>query len=241
MPAMRPMYDWTLKLAQTMLSKVNNDSFMHTSIVGERNYGKTYYALKNMAFVYYKLNDGAMSETDCYKMALDDVIFTPMYFKSKVRYNRENSIKSPFFLLDDAGVHFDSGLHNRNMYLYQLLNACLDTIKDVTNCLIVTCPYKEVLTKRLREYDGYDVTLYMNVGYERYGTCIKWYRRPTGDRRWRKMFEDAFSCYIPTPIHKEYLELRNKFTVGILDELDYLERKYEEIRQKKLSVKTGEK
>lgn len=210
---------------------------MHVTVLGERNYGKTYYCLKNMALANYKLNNGMISELEAYQMALDDVIFSPKYFKNKVRYNRTNGVKSPFILLDDAGTHFDSGLHNRNMYLYQLLNACLDTIKDVTNCLIVTCPFKDVLTKRLREYDGYDVTLYMDFGYQRYGTCIKWYRRPTGDRRWRKEFEDSFSCYIPTVIHEKYLYLRNKFTIGILDSLDELEENYERIKKKKESKK----
>jgi len=226
------MSEWTLKLANRMTTKVKMDSFMHVTVLGERNYGKTYYCLKNMALANYLLNEG-ISELEAYEMALDNVIFTPKYFKDKVRYNRVNNIKSPFMLLDDAGTHFDSGLHNRNMYLYQLLNACLDTIKDVTNCLMVTCPFKDVLTKRLREYDGYDVTLYMDNGYQRYGTCIKWYRRPTGDRRWRKEFEDSFSCYIPTVIHEKYLYLRNKFTLGILDELDDLEERYDELKKKK--------
>jgi len=238
MPFNKPMDDWTLKLSKRMVNKVKQDSFMHITVVGERNYGKTYYSLKNMALSYYRLSDyhyDKEGEIESFERALDDVIFTPQQFKKKVKDNRMNKTKSPFFILDDAGVHFDSGLYHRNLYLSQLVNACLDTIKDVTNCLIVTCPFKETLTKRLREYDGYDVTLYTDRGYERYGTCIKWYRRPTGDKRWRKEFEDSFSCWIPNTIHEKYLELRDKFTLDIIDELDSIEEKYEKRKKTKIS------
>jgi len=232
MPTINPMDDWTLKLSKRMTSKVKQDSFMHVSVLGERNYGKTYYSLKNMALTLYKLNN--VSEYEAWNTVLDYVVFTPSYFKRIVKDCRMNDYKVPFILLDDAGAHFDSGLHDRSRIQYQLLNTCLDTIKDVTNCLIVTCPFKDVLTKRLREYDGYDVTIYMDRGYERSCTCIKWYRLPTGDKRWNKEFEDKFSCYIPTPIHEQYLKIRNMFTLNHMDELDELERRQHLILNKKL-------
>jgi len=232
MPKINPMDEWTLKLAKRMKNKVKSNSFMHITVLGERNYGKTYYSLKNMAFTLYQLYD--IRELDAWNMVLDYLVFTPSHFKKIVKDCRINKCKVPFILLDDAGSHFDSGLHDRTRIGYQMLNTCLDTIKDVTNCLIVTCPYKGVLTKRLREYDGYDITLYMDRGYERHCTCIKWYRLPTGDKRYNKEFEDSFSCYIPDPIHEKYLELRNQFTLEHIDLLDELEKRHEQILVKKL-------
>lgn len=235
MPNFKPMDEWTLKFAKRMTTKIKQNGFMHITVLGERNYGKTYYSLKNMALVLYNLYD--IREIDAWNSVLDYLVFTPEYFKKIVKDCRMKETKAPFILLDDAGAHFDSGLHDRSRIQYQLLNTCLDTIKDVTNCLIVTCPYKEVLTKRLREYDGYDITIYMDRGYLRHSTCIKWYRRPTGDKRFNKEFEDDFSCYIPTPIHDRYLGLRNQFTLNHIEELDRLEERNRILLEKKLGRK----
>jgi len=232
MPTFKPMDEWTLRLADRMATKIRTNSFMHVTVLGERNYGKTYYCFKNMALTLYRTFED-MREIDAWYRVLDYVVFTLPYFKKIVKHCRENDYKVPFILLDDAGSHFDSGLWSRSQIQYQMLNTCLDTIKDVTNCLMVTCPFKEVLTNRLQKYDGYDVTLYMDNGYERRGTCIKWYRLPSGRRQWDKKFEDNFSCYIPTPIHEKYLEMRNKFTLGHLDELDILEERALEIKERK--------
>jgi len=234
-----PMDEWTLRLADRMTKKIKVNSFIHVTVLGERNYGKTYYCFKNMALTLYRIYD--IRELDAWNRVLDYVVFTLPYFKQLVKDCRENNYKLPFILLDDAGSHFDTGLWDRSHYQYQMLNTCLDTIKDVTNCLLVTCPYKEVLTSRLQKYDGYDITLYMDNGYQRRSTCIKWYRLPSGRRQWDKKFEDNFSCYIPTPIHERYLEMRNKFTLGHLELLDELEARYQSLelkRKKRKDIKT---
>ena len=49
MPCIDPMNKWTLKLTKRMVKKVKQNSFMYVTIVGERNYGKKYDSLKNMA------------------------------------------------------------------------------------------------------------------------------------------------------------------------------------------------
>jgi len=238
MTKFNPMNEWTLRLGQRMISKIRTNGFMQVTTLGERNHGKTYYNFKNMALTLYNLYN--ITETEAWDGVLDYTVFTIKRFRDIVKKCRTEKYKLPFILLDDAGAHFDSGLYNRDHIQYQMLNTCLDTIKDVTNCLLVTCPFKEVLTGRLQKYDGYDVTLYMNDGYQRYGTCIKWFRLPSGTRRWRKEFEDAFSCYIPTRIHERYLDMRNEFTLSHLEQLDEIEERFKERemrRRKKKDLK----
>jgi len=225
----KPMTEWTLRLCDRMLSKIKQNGFMNITILGERNHGKTYYALKNMALTKYRLSiNNGVDECECYEYALSCLVFTIPQFKQIIKTNRLNGTKVPFILLDDAGSHFDSGLYHRSKIKWQMLNICLDTLKDVTNCLIVTCPFKKTLTSRLQEYDGYDIQLYLDRGYERYGTCINYWRLPTQDKRWAKNFEDNFSCWIPNEIHERYIEMRNKFTLSVIDELDRLEKKQKE-------------
>lgn len=222
----KPMDEWTLRLCDRMYSKIQQNGFIHITVLGERNHGKTYYALKNMALTQYRMQGYTQEdEMDAYNYALKHLIFTIPQLKKIVKDNRIKRTKVPFILLDDGGAHFDSGLYQRSKLQWQMLNICLDTIKDVTNCVIVTCPFKKVLTGRLQEYDGHDIQLYMNRGYERYGTCINYWRLPTQDRRWAKDFEDHFSCWIPTPIHNEYLDMRNTFTLDAIDRMDKLEEK----------------
>ena len=226
----KPMTEWTLKLSTRMLSKIRTNGFMHITVLGERNHGKTYYALKNMALTHYRLNNYTTREDEdnSWNYALDYLIFTIPQFKKIIKDNRKNRTKVPFILLDDAGSHFDSGLYHRSKALWQMLNICLDTIKDVTNCILVTCPFKKTLTSRLQEYDGFDIQLYLDRGFERYGTCINYWRLPTQHRRWAKNFEDHFSCWLPDEVHNRYLDMRNEFTLESIDELDRLEEKQKE-------------
>lgn len=225
-----PMYEWTLQLSDRMLSKIRNKGFMQVTILGERNHGKTYYALKNMALTHFRLNNKTVGddESESFDYALNHLIFTIPQLTKIVKDVRKKIIpKVPFILIDDGGAHFDSGLYHRNLIQWQMLNICLDTIKDVTNCLIITCPFKEELTNRLREYDGYDIQCYLDRGFERYCTCINWWRLPTQDRRWAKNFEDHFSVYIPDTIHYRFLDMRNEFTLDAIDELEKLSIKQE--------------
>ena len=222
-----PMSDWTLQLSNRMLGKINNNGFMHITVLGERNHGKTYYALKNMALTHYRINGYSSREEELlsFNYALDYTVFTIPQFKNIVKDCRIKKYKVPFILLDDAGSHFDSGLYHRSKYLWQMLNICLDTLKDITNCCIVTCPFKKTLTNRLQEYDGHDIQMYLDRGYERYCTCINYWRLPTQDRRWAKDFEDHLSIYIPDSIHNRYLDMRNEFTLNAINVMDSLEQK----------------
>ena len=219
------MEDWDLKLAKRIVYKCKHKGFLSAITKAERGYGKSMYNLKIMAQVFYQLEGG--SPEHCYKRALDCMVFTPDQFIERIESNIDKDVVSPVMCIDDATVHFNSYLYFINVYQTSLLNAAFDTIRTVVHGLLINCPDKSRLLPGLRHYDDYEVTIYMEDGYQRRAVGIKWYSLPDGKRRFRKMFEDKFSCYIPDEYYNRYMMLRKKYLKDINDTLRDLRDKLE--------------
>jgi hypothetical protein len=176
------------------------------------------YNLKVMAYVFYSLMD--ISENEAWTMALDHMIFGPTEYMKRIEHNFDNDIISPVWCLDDAGVHFTGMMFFLNPHLYALVQGSFDTLRTVTNSLLINCPYKDKLMSGLKQYDDREITLYIDTGgnYDRKGVCIKWYRLPSGKREWYKEFEDIFSCYVPKWIYDKYVEKRRHYNKQISSE-----------------------
>lgn len=227
------MDDWDLKLANRMSYADNRNGFMGCLTKGPRGVGKSMYNLKNMALVNY--NKRQCSENEAWQYALDGFIFTPDDLLRKVEYNIENDIIDLCWCIDDAAVHFSNMLFFMNLYKNALLNATFDTIRTVVRALLVNCPDKHRLMRSLQHYDDYEVTLYFAQGYLRKAVAIKWYSLPDGHRKYRKEFEDHFSCYVPKWIYEKYMAQRKKYLKDISSELKELQKK---LAQRKNQEKT---
>ena len=216
------MDDWNLQLGNRILYKIHNKGFISVITKAERGYGKSMYNLKVMAYVYYKLLDCDIEEA--WNHALDNMIFTPSQFLGLIQRNIENDFLSPVICIDDAAVHFSSYLYFINLYETSLLNATFDTIRTAVHAVLINCPNKSRLLSGLRHYDDYEITIYMgdNGGYDRRAVAIKWYSLPDGHRKFRKTFEDHFSCYVPDDIYFRYLEQRKRYLKDVSDELKNL-------------------
>jgi len=176
-----------------------------------------------------------LSERDAWLKALDCMIFTPKGLMDRVEYNIKKDIISPVWCIDDATVHFSSYLYFINLYEASLLNATFDTIRTVVSTLLLTCPKRRRLLAGLRHYDDYNIVIYKDIGYQRKAVAIKWYSLPDGKQRFRKEFEDHFSCYIPNWIYKLYLDKRKKYLKEISDDLRKLKEKLEEKMKKRIA------
>ena len=188
-----------------------------------RGYGKSMYNLKIMAWVYYMLY--GCSEYESYKTALNHMVFTPDHFLDMIQDAIDKDKLIPVLCIDDATVHFSSYLYFINLYQTSLLNATFDTLRTATNCVLVNCPDKHRLLSGLRHYDDYEITIYKkDTGsyYDRKAVGIKWYSLPDGHRKFRKAFEDYFSCFVPNKIYDEYLVRRKKYLKDVSDELKEL-------------------
>ena len=224
--------NWDLKLVNRILSKIKHNGFLSAITKGERGYGKSIYNIKTMAYVYRHLG---CNEEEAWDKALECIIFTPDEFLKKIAHNLRYNIISPVWCIDDATVHFSSYLYFINLYETSLLNATFDTIRTAVNAILLNCPDKHRLLSGLRNYDDYEVSIYMDIkgGYERKAVGIKWYSLPSGDRKFRKEFEDYFSCYLPNDIYSRYMEKRTRYLKEVSDELREL--------QEKLNVKKSKK
>lgn len=213
---------WDLRgasLGNRILYVHKNKRFMQDMTIAERGYGKSMYQLQTMAYVYYHLID--KNETDAWNYAIDNLIFRPSQLLERVEYNEEHNITSPVWCIDDAAVHFSNKLWWSDWSEAMLLDGIFDLIRPVLSCLLINCPDKKRLLGSLQHYLGYEESLYIhkNKGYQRNVIGIHWYRRPSGTSRWRKEWEDSFSCYIPDWAFARYTKIRKEYIAVIRKKL----------------------
>lgn len=224
----KPIENWVLKLGDRILSRCRHHGFMSAITKAERGYGKSMYNLKVMAYVHYHLNGG--DEEQAWKQALNSIIFTPDDLLTRIERNIEQEIVSPVWCIDDATVHFSSYLYFINLYQTSLLNACFDTMRTVANAVLLNCPDKSRLLSGLRHYDDFEITIYKTPGstYMRRAVGIKWYSLPDGHRKFRKEFEDHFSCYVYDHIYDKYMVMRKQYLKEVSSDLRKLQEKLSE-------------
>lgn len=216
-----------MKLGNRIIAVSKSNGFMSAITKGERSYGKTAYNIKTAAYVHYKQT--GCTETEAWEAALNDIIFTPDELINRVegKLNKmktdEDEEPDPVWIIDDAAVHFSGYLFFINVYQMALMNATFDTIRIVVRSLLINCPNKKRLMSGLKNYDDYDISIYKeHEAYERKAVAIKWFTLPDGHRKYKKEFEDYFSCFLPNWVHDKYLVQRTKYLAGITDELKSL-------------------
>lgn len=216
-------------LGNAIMRVHNNNRFLQCVTIAERGYGKSMYHLQTMAYVYYHLVD--KNETDAWNFALNNMFFLPSQLEDKVDYNEENDIVDMVWCLDDAAVHFSNKLWWTEQSEAILLEGIFDLIRPVVSAVLINCPDKNRLLGSLQNYLGYEETIYIGDGggYERNIIGIHWYRRPSGDKKWRKEWDDSFSCYIPNWVYAKYKVLRKGYIRKIRNKL-------KERRDKKLKI-----
>jgi len=226
---MKEITEWNLKLASRIINTTRFNGFTSAITKGERGHGKTMYNLKVMAKVYHEVEN--ITEKESWYRALEHMIFTPDQLLNIVENNLKNEVITPCICIDDAAVHFSSYLFFVNLYEASLLNATFDIIRTVTNSLLLNCPSKRRLLSGLRHYDDYEITIYKDRDFQRKAVAIKWYSLPDGHRKYRKEFEDRFSCWVPDEYYDAYMIRRKECFTDVSNDLKILR---EKLRDKKL-------
>lgn len=209
-----------------IIVKIHPFGFLGAIIEGERGYGKSMYALKVMAQIHYKMND--ITETEAWEMALNSMIFTMEDVINLIDNNIKNDIVSPVVCVDDATVHFCSYKYFTNLYEVILLHGMFDTIRTSVTGLLLTCPSRRLLLAALRNYDDYTIQINKDRttkginGYSRIARGIKWFTIPDGRKRFRKTFEDHYSCYVPNWIYEKYMVKRKHYLETINNDMQEL-------------------
>jgi len=193
--------------------------FLQCKTIAERGYGKSMYHLQVMAYCYWHLVN--KDESEAWNFALNNMLFLPSHLEDRVDYNEENKVCDIVWCLDDAAVHFSNKLWWTDQSEAILLEGIFDLVRPVVSSILINCPDERRLLGSLQKYLGYEETIYIDQsgGHQRMVTGIHWYRRPSGDRKWRKTWDDTFSCYVPNWVYQRYIETRTHYIKIIRDKL----------------------
>jgi len=236
-PYLNPIENWNLHFAHLIARQVPN-GFISGVIVGERRKGKSAYALKTGAKVYKELY--GLPDDDCWEASLKCFIFGPNNLSDRIQHQNDIDEVAPYWVIDDSSVHFNPILFFINPFLYSYLQGIFDTIGTVVNGLVLTCPKKQRLMKGLRVYDDLTIHIVKNEGgvsgYERIARGILWFTMPDDKQRFRKQFEDFYSCYIPQDIYDKYLKERKRYLKETNDLLIALRKRLDEQKSKKIGI-----
>jgi hypothetical protein len=237
MTVLNPIDNWNLQFAHLVTNQIPN-GFVSGVIVGERRKGKSAYAMKvgaKICKIIYGLPDD-----DCWEYALSCFVFGPNNLSDRIEENNKKDVLSPYWVIDDATVHFNPILFFINPFLYSYLQGIFDTIGTVVNGLVLTCPKKQRLMKGLRVYDDLTIHIIKDIGptpgYERIARGILWFTMPDDKQRYRKQFEDHYSCYIPQDVYNKYLKTRKHYLKETNDLLIALRKKLDSEKTKKLNI-----
>lgn len=231
-PRYKPLEKWNSGTADTIIRRHPN-GFAGYVIQGERGLGKSMYAYKVMAKVYYKLGEyrnlktgkilPVNNELDAYKASLEYMIFSPKDLINLIDYNTHKRNMTPVLCLDDATVHFNSYKFFVDLYEVILLKGMFDTIRTVLTGLMMTCPKRRNLLSFLRDYDDYKIDIKHAPGnpMDRYARAYQfnWY---PDDRKFKVTipYQDKYSCFVPDERvypewgpYEKYMEKRESYAL----------------------------
>lgn len=215
-------HDWTIRRYPHEHRKQNG--FMGGFIFGERGQGKSTYAYKVMAKVYFTLNgyNSKDDEYEAYAEALKYMIYEPLDFQKLTVYNKIHYIITPIICLDDASMHFGNMLHITNPKLYSALLAETATIRSAVTGFLITAPQRCHVAKFLRDYDDFKGQAFIDMGGEsieqqNWNRKIRFYLWTwyPDEKHYRihVPFQDKYSCFIPDEHYKPYIDKKRYFEI----------------------------
>lgn len=209
-------------LAQKIV-KAHPNGFVGAVIEGKRAIGKSSYCIKVMKEVYKTIHN--CSETEAWDFALNHIIFTMDDIVKTLRESRQKREMIPVVTWDDAGVHGSSIQWFINMKGVQEMKAITDTVRTATTGLLLNCPDREGLTKTLRGYNDFLVTITKMDGHNlRSARGYNIYKLPSGMKRVYRNFDDRYSCHLPNWVYEKYMEQRNQYLDKALEAIDTMKK-----------------
>lgn len=219
-----------LILADKIYTAIKNNKFLSFIILGDRDIGKSTYALKALFEAFLKLGrskeEAWIMALSCTQFKIPDVI---NYLKEGIKSYKADNIKKPVLIWDDLRKYASGQEYNTDRELYKQITGLLDTIKIPVNVFIGTCPSMKGVMGVIQDYDSYQINVQYSTrgGNYRIAKGYLWKTSPKGQRTLYPKFNDTFVCWLPTKIWKEY-EM-NKRIPASEDSIESLEK----IEQKK--------
>lgn len=221
----RPNYKVLAKWHPALLNPVierhptatnKTSGFVHRTIVGDPGYGKSMYCYKFMARLYYEIQGFTKidDEEECYKFALDNMIYSPNDLFDRVMKQRELSEPAWVWTLDDASVHMGRQLFDNDRQTYRKLQGIVPTLREDVTCLFITTPMVQLLAKPLREFLRRKIEMHLIENITAHSRMAKHYSKwffPDDIRfRIHNPYNDKCSILCPEPFYSWYLEKKRK-------------------------------
>jgi len=211
----KKLKDWNSGFVERIIKRhpltpTQQNGFTGGTVTGERGSGKSMYAYKVMAKVYYDLNGYSKTDDEeaAYDEALKYIIFKPADFINLIIHNKKNHVITPVISLDDASVHFGKYLFQTNPKLNSAVQGLTATLRTAVTGFIATTPTRKHLAKFLREYNDFKIRIIMrDDAWRRFARCYRWIEYPD-EKKYRVVvpYQDIYSCFVPKEFYEPYYE-----------------------------------
>ena len=199
-----------LILASKIATAIKNKKFLSFIIIGDRDIGKSTYAIKSLYEAFMILADDPYASDECWQKALDCIKFritnVTEYLQRGIEMYTETKIKLPCLCWDDMRKYASGTTYFLDKELYNEITGLLDTIKIPISVFIGTCPSMSGVMGILQNFDSYQINLSYSSrgGRYRIAKAFLWHTSPKGQRWIQPMFQDTFQCRLPNEIWKKY-------------------------------------
>jgi hypothetical protein len=221
-----------------------NRGFVGLKIHGRYGKGKTTSAMW-LTYAIYRLFYPSESIKQIWQRVLDSFVFTAQDFlkltdtrpmnKDWLSMRATDVLQTTFkmrhiiIIWDDAGIH--ASKEKRYEQDIKEVTQKLNTIRDVTSCLIITVPEEGELVSSLRDNRSFITVEIHREGGGKYNRRLYFWEYRFGKlgRRRRKFLwkSKIFSIYVPNWVYGKYLAMRN-----YAKELNDIENeKYKKVKQ----------
>lgn len=213
-PTFKPLAKWMPSLIPLIIDRHPKDTsgFLQRTITGSPGFGKSTFAYKIMAKLYWVINGftNIEDEEQCYKFALDNMIYRPKELFDKIKIQVDLGEPAWVWTLDDCSIHMGRQLWDQDRQTYWDLQDNVPVIREYVTCLLITTPTVKLLAKPFREFFDMKVEMDLMEGIKRYPRRAKHYVKKyyPDDVRYRiyHPYDDCFSCCVPLPFYDWYRE-----------------------------------
>jgi len=214
-----------------LLCSSHPNGFRSYDIIGERNIGKSTYALICAYWAFRKLG---YTKQIAWERALHSICFTIQEVIDFLKYAQETDIKEFLLIWDDVRVFASGKQYFLNMNLVDQLSGALDTVKILLNNMVLTSPSMKGTLGIFNTFDSYQIEIHQSPksGNYRMAKGYKWSTSPAGQRRVHKKFRDNYNCRLPNWVYALYMKRRKQITFDAIYNLDKIVKK----RDEKLSL-----
>lgn len=219
-----------LVLGKKIYESIKNKTFRSFIILGDRDIGKSTYALKALfeAFTLlgYDKKDAWGLALSCIKFSIPSVT---SYLKEGTELYKKTHTKKPAIVWDDLRKYAGGIQYHINRDLYNEIAGLLDTVKIPVSCFIGTCPSMKGVMGILQDYDSYQLNVQYSTrgGKYRLAKGYLWRTTPAGQRKVYSKFEDTFFCRLPNKIWLEYEKDRIKASEQSIEAMEEIAKKKE--------------